>query len=147
MAWEWLVAHGQTPTETAVAGRVRMVQEAKAGMVRRRDKELAARAAAAEAIAADGWRAREWVAGYRAAHGQGPLWRELAEAMGWSATGWSATGWQHRKRIITGLRRAGMLSFDDGTERSLDIGPGLEHLENRDRGNLEDAAVVADRNP
>ena len=89
-AWRWLTAHHQTPTERAVTARARDATAAHAARLRRQARSLdqaATAAATAAAIAAQqGPRARQWIADYRAAYHQGPLWRELADAMGWPPT-------------------------------------------------------------
>ncbi len=113
-AWEWLVAHGEAPTEAGVAGRVRAVREAKAGAARRKEKDRVV----IDAAIAEGPAARRWVDTYRTTNGVGPLWKELAVGMGWTGR-----RWRLRTPIIQALRHHGYVNFDDGVERSLDIGP------------------------
>lgn len=102
-AWHVLREHGQVPTAVAVAGQVAQTAQARAA---RQRKQAAGRRpiAATDVAARDAERVREWVGDYRTEHGVGPLWRELADAMGWTPYGYSA-----RRRIIAELQRHGDL--------------------------------------
>lgn len=113
-AWHVLRAHGQVPTAVAVAGQV--AQTARARTARRRKQAAGPRPISATDVAArDAEQVRKWVEGYRSEHGVGPLWRELADAMGWTPFGYSA-----RRRIIAELQRRGDL-VSTTEPRSLDV--------------------------
>ena len=118
-AWRWLTTHHQIPTERAVTARVQTAAAARAGAARRRARSLEQAATATAIAAADGPRARHWIADYRATHHQGPLWRELAEAMGWTSLA-SKT----RQRLMTILAADGYLTYHPDMTRSLNTGPG-----------------------
>ena len=51
-----------------------------------------------------------------------PLWRELADAMGWTPLGWNT-----RQHIMTTLAADGYLTYQPDITRSLNPGPGA-HL-------------------
>jgi hypothetical protein len=118
-AWHWLTAHHQVPTERAVTARARDATAARAGAARRQARTLDQAAAVAAIAAEQGPRARQWIADYRAAHHQGPLWRELADAMGWTPLGWKT-----RQDIMAVLAAGGYLIYQADITRSLHPGPG-----------------------
>ena len=117
-AWRWLVAHHQTPTEPAVTARARDATAAHTARQRRRARNLEQAATAATIAVAQGPQARQWIADYRATHHQGPLWRELADAMNWTPH-----GWQSRQHIMTTLAAHGYLTYHPDIPRSLNTGP------------------------
>jgi hypothetical protein len=113
-AYEWLQSQGQNPTPAAVANRLAALKERQVSGARRAERQARR---AAELAMADGPRAREWVAGVRAATGAGPTWRELTAAMGWPHDR------RLRELIMGGCADAGYLVFERRVERSLR--PGL----------------------
>ena len=117
-AWRWLIAHHQTPTEPAVTARARDATAAHTAKQRRQTRNLEQAATATAIAVAQGPQARQWIADYRAAHHQGPLWRELADAMGWTPH-----GWQTRQHIMTTLAAHGYLTYHPDVPRSLNTGP------------------------
>ena len=116
--WHWLTAHHQVPTGRAVTARARDATTAHAAALRRQARSLEQASTAAAIAAAEGPRARQWIADYRAAHHQGPLWRELADAMGWTPLGWNT-----RQHIMTTLAAHGYLTYHPDIKRSLNAGP------------------------
>jgi hypothetical protein len=110
-AWYALRREGHTPTEAAVRGRVATWAESKAARKARAER-------ARQLVEADGARAAEWVRGWRAEHGEGPLWSELCAAMGWPRRAGEAA--------IRVLREDGWVTFTKET-RSLDVPCGAGH--------------------
>ena len=117
-AWRWLVAHRQVPTQRAVTARVQTETTARTGAARRRARRREQTAHAAAIAATDGPRVRQWIADYHAAHHQGPLWHELAAAMGWTPLAWNT-----RQHIMTTLATHGYLTYQPDITRSLTPGP------------------------
>jgi hypothetical protein len=113
-AYRWLESRGQTPTPEAVAARLAAVEESRVSGALRAERQARR---AAELAAADGPRARDWVAGVRAATGTGPTWRELTAAMGWPHAR------PLRELIMGACADAGYLIFERRVERSLRPGP------------------------
>ena len=113
-AYEWLQSQGQNPTPAAVANRLAALEDRQVSGARRAERQARR---AAELATADGPRAREWVAGVRAASGAGPTWRELTAAMGWPHDR------RLRELIMGACADAGYLVFERRVERSLRPGP------------------------
>jgi hypothetical protein len=105
----WLEERGITPTPAAIAERHRAVEEARSAGKRNQ-------ALIATAVEADRAKATQWVRAYRGTHGRGPHWSELGEAMGWPG--------HLRAAIVRRLAHAGHLAYQEGVERSLDVGAG-----------------------
>lgn len=104
-AWVWLVAHGRTPTPEAVARR----------MVRAARQPRKSKIAAWVEREQVGPKAAAFIAGYLAAHGTGPLWRELGIAMGCPKPA-------HNALVMQVLHHEGWVTSTTAT-RSLRPGP------------------------
>lgn len=102
-AWRVLVRKGRIPTPELLTATV--------------DRAPAAVEAQAAALTADpaGAQAAQWVHDYRRDRGEGPLWAELSQAMGWEVSRPVLTA------MLRQLRLAGWITFTTVTH-SLDVG-------------------------
>ena len=117
-AWDWLVSRGDTPTCAALNARLAEVYAASEADRQRKQRARQTYLEAKQTAEVDGPRARAFIADYRRTHGRGPVWRELAEALGRAPDNWPQQG-----NVMYAMRAAGHLSYKNGVERSLDVPP------------------------